>query len=272
MSEVEHDPIESSLTTQTLGHPLRSYQIAVTTESLALAWARKEDAPEGAVVIAEQELAPRQRKGPPWVAFSSRGLYFSIVLRPALPPEGQGLLWLLASLGVAEGLEEGLGLTTVLKWPDDIMVGDRKIAGVKVEAQLGPAEIESAIVTVRVNLGVSAEDLPSELQGVATSSLIEGRADATREGVLDAILGAIERCYDLEVPLLLDRYKGRCETVGRDVRALILPRGEVRGQVLDINEFGSLVIAAPEGPAAVPIGVLKKLEPGDNLGPETLPL
>ncbi|MGI8407869.1 MAG: biotin--[acetyl-CoA-carboxylase] ligase [Actinomycetota bacterium] len=272
MNLAESDAIEACLTTETLGHPLRSYPIALTTESLALAWARKEDAPEGAVVMADQELSPRQRKGPPWIPFASRGLYFSVILRPALPPEGQGLVWLLASLGVAEGLGEATGLTTSLKWPDDIMIGARKIAGVKVEAQLGPSEIESAIVTVRVNLAVRAEDLPAELQGIATSVLIEGIDPPRREEVLDPILGAIERCYDLEVPVLVERYKGRCETLGRNVRALFLPRGEVRGKALDINEFGSLVVAAPEGPAAVPIGVLKKLEPGDNLAPETLPL
>lgn len=254
------------------GEPLRSYPIALTTESLALAWARTEDAPEGAVVVADQELSPRQRKGPPWVPFPSKGLYLSVVLRPALPPEGEGLLWLLASLGVAEGLEAVTGLVVTLKWPDDVLIGERKIAGVKVDAQLGPGQIDSAIVTVRANLDVSVTDLPPSLAGVATSVLIEGAPIPSREEFRDGILAGIERCYDLEVSTLLDLYRQRCETIGREVRARILPRGEVRGKALDIDEFGSLVIEVPEGAAAVPIGVLKKLEAGDGPTSERLPL
>lgn len=263
---------DASPAARTFGHPLRSFPIALTTESLALAWARKEAAPEGAVVIADQELSPRQRKGPPWVSFSSGGLYFSIVLRPALPPEGEGLLWLLVSLGVAEGIEAAAGLSTALKWPDDVLIGERKIAGVKVEVQLGPGRIESAIVTVRANLDVTASELPADLAGVATSFSIEGAPQRSRDEVLGALLESIEACYDLEVAALVERYKARCETLGRMVRAMILPRGEVRGEVLDINDFGSLVVAAPEGPAAVPIGVLKKLERGDEPFTDTLPL
>jgi len=269
---VSDHELEEALTTELLGHPLRSYEIAVTTESLALAWARKENAPEGAVVIADQELAPRQRKGPPWVPFPSQGLYFSLVLRPGLPPEGEGLIWLLASLAVAEGIEGITGLSTRLKWPDDVLVGGRKIAGVKVETQLGPNQIESSIVTVRANLSVAAVDLPAEISDGATSLLIEGAEDYSREEVLDAVLVAFERCYSLDVAELLARYKDRCETLGRAVRAMFLPRGEVSGPAIDINEFGSLVIEAPEGPAAVPIGVLKKLLSGEDLTPERLPL
>ncbi|MFN2388973.1 MAG: biotin--[acetyl-CoA-carboxylase] ligase [Actinomycetota bacterium] len=249
-----------ALTTAVLGRPLRHYPIAVTTEALALAWARREDAPEGATVVADQEISPRQRKGPPWVGFSTRGLYLSVVLRPGLPPEGEGLLWLLASLGAAEGLEAVVGAPVSLKWPDDVLAGGGKIAGVKVDAQLGPGQIQTAIVTFRINVNVERPDLPADLGGRATSVAIETGAPVTREAVLDAVLGAFERRYDDDVPALLDGYRARCESLGRSVRALLLPRGEVTGTAVDVDAFGALLVDGGGAPTAVAVDVLKKLE------------
>lgn len=251
---------ESSLTTSTLGRSLRYYPIALTTEALALAWARQESAPEGATIVAGQELSPRQRKGPPWVPFAGKGLYASVVLRPALPPEGEGLLWLLAALGAAEGLVEVSGLDVGIKWPDDLLVGERKIGAVKVEAQLGPGEIVSAVVTFRVNVNVTAEDLPEELRGPVTSVQIESGAETERERVLNGILTCLERRYDDDVPRLLDAYRDRCTTIGQTVKAHLLPRGEVMGTARDIDNFGSLMVEVGTKRAAVPIDVLKKLE------------
>ncbi len=259
MSE-QAQAFESSLTTQSLGRPLRHYPIALTTESVALAWARQENAPEGSTVLADQEVAPRQRKGPPWQPFPSLGLYFAVVLRPGLPPEGEDLLWLLASLGAAEGIEAATGVSTRVKWPDDVLVGARKIGGVKVEAQLGPGAIVSAVLTFRINLNVSSAQLPPEIREVATSTLIETGAQVDRGGMLDAVLGALERRYDDDVPDLLEAYRGRCDTIGQAVRAVLLPRGEVRGTATGIDDFGSLEVDVGGKPTHVRIDQLKKLE------------
>lgn len=251
---------ESGLTTSTFGRPLRYYAIALTTEALALGWARQESAPEGATIVAGQELSPRQRKGPPWVPFAGKGLYASVVLRPALPPEGEGLLWLLAALGAAEGLAALGGLDVGIKWPDDLVVGERKIGAVKVEAQLGPGEIVSAVITLRVNVNVTSADLPEEMRDTATSLQIESGAETARSDVLNAMLTCLERRYDDDVPRLLDAYRGRCKTIGRGVKAHLLPRGEVMGTASDVDNFGSLLVDVGTKTATVPIDVLKKLE------------
>lgn len=253
--------LEAALTTEQLGRPVRHFPIAVTTESLALAWARQEGAPEGATVVADQELAPRQRKGATWTGLSTLGLYASVVLRPGLPPEGEELLWLLGSLGAAEGLGAAFGFETAVKWPDDILVSGRKIAGLKVDAQLGPGEIVSAVLTYRVNVNAADDDFPGELRGSATSVRIETGAEADRAGVLDAVLKGVESRYDDDVPALLDAYRARCETIGRSVKALLLPRGEVVGEVAGIDDFGSLLVSAGSTPTRIRVDTLKKLEP-----------
>jgi len=260
---IEDDParrLTDALSTEALGRPLRHYPIALTTEALALAWARQEEGPEGATVVADQEVAPRQRKGPPWVPFAGRGLYFSIVLRPSLQPDAEGLLWLLASLAAAEGLSDVLRSEVSIKWPDDLLVGDRKIGGVKVVSQLGPAQIVSAILTFRVNLDVQADDLPPELQGVATSARMQTGETVPRERALDAILRRLEQRYDDDLQHLLEDYRRRCETLGRQVRALLLPRGEIVGRAGAVDQGGSLVIEVGTTKKPVPVGILKKLE------------
>ncbi len=253
--------LEASLDTSLLGHPERFYPIALTTEALALGWARSESAPEGATVVADQELAPRQRKGPPWVAFAGKGLYFSVVLRPGMSPEREGLLWMLASLGAAEGLARATGLEVGIKWPDDLLVEGRRIGGVKMKAQLGPREITSAVLTFRLNIDLDRSDLPESLRDIATSVRIETGAPAEREPILGSVLAALEGRYDDDVSLLLDAYKERCETLGRSVRAVLVPRGEVMGTATDVDDFGSLVIDVGSRKRTVPPDILKKLEP-----------
>lgn len=252
---------ENTLTTKILGKPLRYYPFAVSTESLAMAWARQENAPEGATVVANQELSPRQRKGPPWIPFPSEGLYFATILRPGLPPEGEGLLWLMASVGAADGLQEATGLDVKVKWPDDIWVGGRKIGGFKIDAQLGPGEISSAVVTGRFNLNVDASAFPEALRDTASSLLIETGARVEPEQILNAILGGIERRYDDEVADLIKTYSARCETIGRRVRAVLMPKGEVAGLATGIDPFGALLVDVGGKSVPVVIDTLRKLEP-----------
>lgn len=242
------------------GHPLRAYPVALTTEALALGWARTEEAPEGAAVVANQELSPRQRKGPPWIGFPGDGLYLSIVLRPAVPPEGEDLLWVLASLAGARALGS-LGVNDVrIKWPDDLHVGGRKIGGVKVINQLAPGRIESAIVTFRINLNVAQDRLPLELKERATSVAMETGSRADPETALHAFLDTLDAVYDLGPSELLEGYRRRCETLGRPVRASLLPRGEVVGTATGVDAFGTLLIDAGGRTIGVNVDSLKRLE------------
>lgn len=242
-----------------LGHPLQHYPVGVSADSLALGWARQHDAPEGALVVTEVELSARGRRGQTWVSVGGRSLAFAVVLRPALPPAGEGLLWLLASLAAAEGLEAAAGFDVRLKWPNDLLVGGRGIGGVRVEAQLGPGSIESAILTMRVNVGLEEEDFPPDLRDRVTSVAIEGAACA-RIDVLSAILDRLASRYEAGVSTLLEDYRERCDTLGTRVRALLRPSGEAVGRAADIDDHGGLVIETPSGQGTIGVDRLQRLE------------
>lgn len=239
------------------GAPWQLYPVAVSVDAVALGWLRQDDAPEGAVVVAETELSARGRREVAWVSAAGGTLAFAVVLRPALPPEAEGLLWLLASLAAAEGVSEASGVEVSLKWPNDLLAGDRRLGLVTVVAQLGPGRLESAVVTVRLNVGQSEHELPTTLRDAATSLAAQG-APVSRAEVLAAVLSRLEARYGGPLPELLDAYRARCATLGQPVRAELAPIGELRGRASDIDAAGHLVL--DDNPdAAVPIDGLTRL-------------
>lgn len=241
------------------GAPVQYYDVGVSAESLALAWARQHDAPEGALVVTEVELSPRGRRGQTWVSAAGRSLTFALVLRPALPPAGEGLLWLLASLSAAEGVQAVSGLDVRLKWPNDLLVGGRGLGGVRVDAQLGPGVIETAVMTVRLNVGLQPDDFPDDLRPQVTSLAMEGAAPA-RLTILEAILDRLGERYEAGVPALLEDYRARCDTIGTRVRALLRPNGEAVGVAEEVDDQGGLVIRAPSGRGTIGVDRLQRLE------------
>lgn len=260
--DIEAEALEDRLTTETLGRPLRTYPIAVSVEAMAAAWARQEQGPEGATVVAVQELAARGRRGSVWKTIPGRTISFAVVLRPALPPAGEQLLWILASLAAAEGIA-ALGVAGVtLKWPDDVFVdGDTggKIGVVRAQAHLGPGRIESAVLTFRLNVSVTAEDVPDVI--LASVSGSAGKTVDPAE-VIDAVLRALERLYGEGVESLLDAYRARCRSIGARVRVELLPRGEVEGTVSGVDEQGSLLVDQGGGRQyPVSIETLRRLVP-----------
>lgn len=242
-----------------LGAEVRYYEVGVSAESLALAWARQENAPEGALVVTEIELSPRGRRGVTWVSAPGRSLSFAVVLRPGLPPAGEGLLWLLASLAAAEGIARATDLEVQLKWPNDLLVDGRGIGGIRVDAQLGPGAIESAVVTARINTGLSEEDFPPDLRPHVTSIAMEGRSPP-RTVVLASILAALEARYEAGVPALLEGYRARCTTLGTRVRAYLMPTGEAVGRAADVDEHGGLVLETASGSGTIGVDALQRLE------------
>lgn len=242
-----------------LGAPVQHYDVGVSAESLALGWARRSDAPEGALVVTDVELSARGRRGATWVSVAGRSLAFAVVLRPALPPAGEGLLWLLASLSAAEGIASATGLDVRLKWPNDLLVDGRGIGGVRVDAQLGPGVIESAVITVRVNVGLQPDDFPEDVRSQVTSLSMEGAARPRAE-VLAAVLGRLAERYEAGVSDLLEDYRARCDTLGTRVRALLVPSGEAVGVAADIDDHGGLVIETPSGRGSIGVDRLQRLE------------
>ncbi|HSC25716.1 MAG TPA: biotin--[acetyl-CoA-carboxylase] ligase, partial [Vicinamibacterales bacterium] len=126
------------------------------------------DAPEGTVVVAEEQRAPKARMGRSYVT-PRGGLWFSLLFRPARSPEAVIALSLLAAVAVHQGIEEVTGLRPTVRWPNDLLHDGRKLVGILVEMDSEQDLLRYAVVGVGVNVNVSERDFPEELRPIATS-------------------------------------------------------------------------------------------------------
>jgi BirA family transcriptional regulator, biotin operon repressor / biotin---[acetyl-CoA-carboxylase] ligase len=150
-----------------------------------------EDAPEGAVAAADEQTAGRGRLGREWVAPAGSSVLASIVLRPGVPTEKLAELSLVAGRACAQALAEVAGVTPELKWPNDVLLNGRKVAGILAEAREG-----RVVLGIGVNVLQTTDQLPPRAQHPATSLLVEtGRRISCAE-LLASLLVHLEREYD----------------------------------------------------------------------------
>lgn len=207
--------------------------------------------PAGLVLVAEEQTAGRGRLDRTWTAPPRSGLTFSVLLRPSVPPRALGWLPLLAGLAVAEALGRLAELDVRLKWPNDLVVDDRKLAGVLAERTTG-----AVVVGIGLNVSALATELPV---ATATSLAIEGAACTDRDPLLRAILRRLaERVSRWDGPYgdrgLADDYRARCATIGRAVRAELPGAAVVEGVAEGVDDDGRLLIRAGAGLETVGAG------------------
>jgi BirA family biotin operon repressor/biotin-[acetyl-CoA-carboxylase] ligase len=214
--------------------------------------------PEGQVLVAEEQTAGRGRLGRSWTSVPGEALTFSVLLRPGPVPAGRrGWLPLLTGVAVVSAIRSVTEVGAALKWPNDVLAGERKLAGIL--AEQSPDE-SAVVIGVGLNVATQAGALPVSPSGLPATSLLAEGAKASREDLLVAVLGQLERWYaafradpDPVGTGLLAEYRALCATLGAAVRAE-LPGGRVvTGIASDIDTEGRLLISEKAGDPPVPI-------------------
>ena len=159
-----------------------------------LARLASEGAPEGVSIVADEQTAGRGRLQRAWSSPKGAGLYFSILLRPTIPQNYRPLITFMAALAVGDALREACGVETDIKWPNDLLSGERKICGILAEAIETPAG-RAVILGIGINLTQNA--FPPELVNLATSVSEAAGGAPDREQILAALLEALSRWYPL---------------------------------------------------------------------------
>lgn len=200
----------------------------------------------GRVVVTDHQTAGRGRLDRGWETPAGMALTFSAVVDPELPDAHWPWLPLLAGVAVADAVRRATGLVTSLKWPNDVLVGDRKLAGILVERVAGAA---GPVAIVGIGLNVHQTELPVQH---ATSLALEGAA-RDRADLLQAVLAGIAgelagwQASGGDPVGLRASYRAECGTLGRDVR-VELPGGRtVEGRAEDVDHIGRLVVRAGDG-------------------------
>ena len=154
-------------------------------------------APEGTVVVAEAQLKGKGRRGRSWFSPAGEGIYVSVILRPRVAPSEAPQLVLMAAVAAAEALLAHAALPVSVKWPNDILVGGKKIAGILTEMRLAGDRIDHVVIGMGVNVNTPAESLPPEIAAIATSLCADTGRTFSRAGLLRTYLEKLEGWYAL---------------------------------------------------------------------------
>ena len=248
--------VQAILRTHLFGRNLVILQRTGSTNDVAKGRAAQ-GAPEGTVVVADEQTAGRGRMERRWLAPPGACLLCSILFRPTLPPTRTNRLTMLCSLAGADAIEESAGLRVALKWPNDLIVearsskpqaqGWKKLAGVLTETGVVGKQLEFAIVGIGVNVNVPPEALPA-LAPDATSILAETGREANRGVLLASLLAGVEARYE---PLRAGEsphaeWAARLATLGQHVE-VTTSAGVLSGVAESVDEDGALLLRTTDG-------------------------
>jgi len=215
-----------------------------------------EGAPDGTIVIADRQSAGRGRLGRSFFSPGGRSLYFSVLLRPAMPLEHVHRHVFAASVAIAACARAALPARCAveIKWPNDVLIDGRKTSGINLPVHVDAERVVFAVLGIGVNVNLGADELPAELREIATSLSIAGGKSLDRICFAEELLAQLERELDLlragEFALVLDRYRKSFRMPGAKVR--IGGPGvarEVIGTVLGVDEEGALLLRPSTGGA-----------------------
>lgn len=222
----------------------RVLRLDVVTSTNDVAKAKgKEGEPEGLVVVADRQSAGRGRMGRGWSS-PQGGLYLSLLLRPGVGPDQVLRMTVLSCVPVAEAIEEVAGLRPRLKWPNDVLVRGRKVAGILAEGVSKGKRMEMVVLGIGINVNTPARELPPE----ATSLAAEAGDEVDPELLLERLLENLERFYARLKADEVDEdgYKSRSCVLGHRVEAQV-GRETIRGKALYLEHDGALVLRSEEG-------------------------
>ena len=207
-------------------------------------------APEGTVVIAERQTSGRGRLGRQWHSPPGMNLYCSVLLRPPLPPGAVPQVALVAGAAVAAAVAEETGARPAIKWPNDVLLGGRKVAGILVEMDSEMERVHHVIAGIGVNLNGARSSFPRDLRAKASSLRAETGRRVHRAAFTGRLLAAFEARYGRFLSAGFESVRAEWEAfsclTGTEVR-VAGPEGDVAGRVLGLDDHGALRLARSDG-------------------------
>jgi len=241
--------VKPLLRTKWMGRTLHYFQSIDSTNSKAYQLAM-EGAEEGEVVVAESQSQGKGRLGRQWFSPPFLNLYLSVILRPKIPPHQASMMTLMAAVATAEAIQHSAGLDPKIKWPNDLLLRERKVAGLLNEIHSEADRIHFIILGIGVNINMETKMFPREIRQKATSLRIEKGEMISRKDFIQILLQRLERWYSTlleEGPsAILEAWRKWAEIKGRWIK--VISFGEaLLGRAIDIDSDGALVIETKEG-------------------------
>lgn len=236
--------VAQRLTTRFVGRRVLYLTTTTSTQDVAR-WEAEAGAQDGTVVLAEEQTKGRGRFDRAWVSPAGQNLYLTLIIRPSL--DRLRSLSIVAPLAVALAVEDSTSLKPRIKWPNDVLINDRKLSGILVESEVRGQSVEYALVGVGINVNFDTEQSP-EIADIATSLTLALGHETSREELLAAFLNRFEQLYEdaPKVDAVLQQWRSRLDTLGREIRVTF--RDQVyEGLAEDVDVDGNLILVHPDG-------------------------
>ncbi len=237
------------LNTRSFGRNLRLFDVVGSTQD-ELRTLAEQGAPEGTVVIAEQQTSGRGRMGRAWVSPAGKGVWMSLLLRPTVPLPLTPQLTLLAAVALSRAITRLVPLTIGIKWPNDLLVDGRKISGILLESAAEDERLRYVVVGLGISANLDAEDYPEELLEKAISLKMAAGQPVSRSELISAVLEQFEQLYALYLEQgfapIRALWEAHSVTLNRTV-TLTTPQGAIEGVPRELDDMGGLRVELPDG-------------------------
>jgi BirA family biotin operon repressor/biotin-[acetyl-CoA-carboxylase] ligase len=241
--------ISMGLATDIIGSRVAFYPSVVSTNAAAIELARARE-PEGTVVVADAQTGGRGRMGRTWLSPPGVNVYTSIILRPDITPRAAHELTFVMAVAVAEATAGFSRTTPAVKWPNDVLIARRKVAGILMEMESEAERVKFIVAGVGVNINMPEDLFPAELRGSAVSLKAHAGGEVSRTDYLRALYSSVEKWYKLYVdkgfvPVAAE-WKRYFTSEGKPVRVDMFGR-VLEGVCMGIDSDGSLLVRTPGG-------------------------
>jgi BirA family biotin operon repressor/biotin-[acetyl-CoA-carboxylase] ligase len=235
--------------TKVVGRDIRVFEETTSTNDVIEKFAR-DGAKEGVVVFAESQTRGRGRLGRKWTSPTHKGLWFSVLLRPKLSPQETTQLTVASATALRRAIRNVTGLSAEIKWPNDLLVGGKKIVGILTEMSAEVDRVRHVILGIGVDVNQDAAEFAPELRKIATSLKIEVGEEISRAELAVEILRELDfdyaRICSGKFTQLADEWEADCLTIGKNVSVLMGAR-LIRGCAESLDDDGALLIRTEHG-------------------------
>lgn len=247
---LEVSKLARALNSKSFGQRIVVLDSTVSTQQDAMRLA-EEGAPEGTVVIAEEQTAGRGRFGRRWFSPRGKGIWMSIVLRPTQPLAFTPQLTLLTGVAMCRAIRRLTDVEVGIKWPNDLLIHGRKVSGILLESATEDQRVRYCIAGLGIDVNLNPEDYPAELLQVGTSLKIETGREIERTALIAAVLEEMEQLCKLYAeqgfqPIAM-LWEALSVTINRSVQVHTGQDIPVEGTAVGLDPSGALVIETDQG-------------------------
>ena len=245
--------IKGAIKTRIIGSEIFIFDEVDSTNDIAMKMGA-EGREEGLVVLSEGQLHGRGRLGRTWVSPKGVNLYVSILLRPEISPFYAPVLTMMAAMAAAGSILKTTGLKAKIKWPNDILVDQKKVAGILTEMNAEQEKINYIVIGIGINVNMKKEDFPEDLRMPAASLMECAGRRVDRAKLLCALLESMEEYYEelksKGIMSIVQKWRRLCGTLNKRIK-VSLPGGIITGIAEDVTQEGGLVIRTGNGSTKV---------------------